>query len=249
MHIRRISVCAAAALLTTTLVSAQEASTTIFATYFRCNEAKEERADAIYKETVAPILEKQVKAGRLLTYGWSRHWMGGEWRRLEYMTGKDMNVMVEARDAYIDELIKQNAAAAEEFSAICPSHDDYVWTPGASSQAPEAVGRNRPAVGATTYFQCDSREDEADAIVKTAFAPVMNQQVKDGKIGSWVWLRHLLGGKYRRALVVDGASHAAMLSFWSGLAPALDAAQPQLSRRFTEICSSHSDYIWDLSSK
>ena len=249
MQIGRISVCAAAALLTTALVSAQDVPTTVFATYYRCNEAKEARADAIYKETVAPILEKQIKAGRLSSYGWSRHWMGGEWRRLEYMIGKDVNLMVEARDAYIDELTKQHAAATEEFSAICSSHDDYVWAMGATSQAPDNFGRNRPSVGASTYFQCDSREDEADAIMKTAFAPVMNQQVKDGKIATWTWLKHVLGGKYRRALIVDGASHQALLSFWTGLSPALDAAQPQMSRRFTEICSSHTDYIWDISSK
>jgi hypothetical protein len=249
MQMGRISVCAAAALLTTALVSAQDAPNTVFSTYYRCSEAKETRADAIYKETVAPILEKQAKAGRLLTYGWSRHWMGGEWRRVEYMIGKDMNTMVETRDAYIDELMKQHAAAAEEFSTICPSHDDYVWTTGATSQTPETAGRTRPPVSTTTYFQCDSREDEADAIVKAAFAPVLNQQVKDGRITTWTWLKHVLGGKYRRLLVVDGASHQAMLSFWSGLSPALDAAQPQMSRRFTEICSSHTDYIWDVSSR
>jgi hypothetical protein len=247
MHTRRISVCAAALLVTAAVVSAQEATSFVFGTYFRCNEAKEDRADAIYKETVGPILDKQVKAGHLATHGWSRHWMGGEWRRLEYLIGTDLNTMVAARDAYIDELIKQHAAAAEEFSSICPSHDDYVWTLGATSQTPDNMGRARPPVAASTYFQCDSREDEADAIVKTAFAPVFNQQVKDGKIASWTWLKHVMGGKYRRALVLDGASHAALLTFWSGVSPALEAAQPQLSRRFSEICSSHSDYIWDVS--
>lgn len=247
MHIRRVSVCAAAVLLAASVVSAQEASSFVFATYYRCSEATEARADAIFKEMAAPVLDKQVKAGHLLRYGWSRHWMGGEWRRLEYMIGTDMNTMVAARDAYIDELMKQNAASLEEFSAICPSHDDYVWTAGATSQAPDAVAANRPPVGSTTYFQCDSNEDEADAIVKTAFAPVLNQQVKDGKIASWTWLKHVMGGKYRRALVLDGASHAAVLSFWNSFSPALDKAQPELGRRFSEICSSHSDYIWDLS--
>ena len=190
-----------------------------------------------------------MKAGRLLAYGWSRHWLGGDWRRLEYIIGKDTDAMVDAREAYIDELTKQHAAATEEFGTICPSHDDYIWTTGATSQAPENVGRNRPAVGATTYFQCDSHEGEADAIVKAAFAPVLNQHVKDGKIASWTWLKHVAGGKYRRALVMDGASHKALLNYWKDLNAALDKAQPKLSERFSAICSSHSDYIWDLSSR
>jgi hypothetical protein len=249
MTFRRVSVCAAALLLTAAVLPAQEATGYVFGTYFRCNEAKEDRADAIFKETVAPILDEQVKVGRIQTYGWSRHWMGGEWRRLEYMIGSDLNAIVAARDAYIDKLMKEHAAAGEEMSSICPSHDDYVWTVGATSQTPEMMGRTRPTVGATTYFQCGASEDEADAIVKAAFAPVLNQQVKDGKIASWTWLVHVMGGKYRRALVLDGSSHAGMLSFWLGVSPTLEKTAPQMSRRFTEICPSHSDYIWDVTSK
>jgi hypothetical protein len=248
MHVRVVSVCAAAVVLAATVVPAEEATSYVIGQYFRCNEAKEERADAIYKETAAPILEKQVKAGSLTTIGWSRHWLGGEWRRLLYMIGTDLTKMVAARDAYIDELIKQHAPVAEEMSSICPSHDDYVWAVVAGSQPAGKVGTSRPAVAMTTYFQCGaSQEDEADAIVKTAFAPVFEQQVKDGKIASWAWIQHVLGGKYRRALVLDGSTHAGMLTFWNSVTPALEKAAPELGRRFNEICSSHTDYIWDLS--
>jgi hypothetical protein len=248
MHIRHISVCAAAALLTTAIVSAQEPTAFVFGTYYRCNEAKEDRADVIYKEAISPILDKAVKAGQFTSHGWNRHWMGGEWRRLEYMIGTDMNAMVAARDASIAELTKDHAAASEEFSSICSSHDDYVWARVAGSQPAASMGSNRPAVGMSTYFQCDAAsEDEADAIVKTAFAPVFDQQVKDGKIANWLWIQHLIGGKYRRALVLDGSTHAGMLTFWNAVSPALQKAAPELGRRFNQICSSHTDYIWDLS--
>lgn len=66
------------------------------------------------------------------------------------------------------------------------------------------------------------------------------------KIASWNWLEHRMGGKYRRLLVLDGADHKSMLKYWGVLAPALAAAQPNLSRRFNQICSSHTDYIWDM---
>jgi len=246
MHSRAVWAGVLAGLLMATVVSAQETTAYVFGTYYRCSEATEARADAIYKETVAPAVAKQVQAGHFTTAGWARHWMGGEWRRLEYFTGSNLDAMVDARDAYIEELMSQHAAANEEFSTICSSHDDYVWRVAASSQAPDTAGRSRAAVGVSTYFQCDSREDEADAIVKTAFAPVLNQHMKDGKIANWSWLEHAIGGKYRRALVLDLADHKAAVNYWNGLAASLAKAQPELSRRFGEICSSHSDYIWDL---
>jgi hypothetical protein len=85
-------------------------------------------------------------AGRIAAYGWATHWHGGEWRRLEYTTGTDMGKMVDSRRAVIDTLMKDNRKAMEEFSGICSSHDDYLWSSVATSQAPDAVGRDRAAV-------------------------------------------------------------------------------------------------------
>ena len=82
--------------------------------------------------------------------------------------------------------------------------------------------------------------------MKSAYAAVLNQQVKDGKVTSWSWLEHVMGGPVRRALVLDGPSHKGMLSFWSGLAKTLEAAAPDASKKFSAICHSHSDYVWDL---
>jgi hypothetical protein len=248
MSVRGISGLALAACLAAPLVTAQDAPTTyVFGTYYRCSEATEERADAIFKETVAPILQKEVAAGRISTYGWATHWHGGEWRRLEYTTGTDMAKMVDSRQAVIDTLTKEKRQAIEEFSSICPSHDDYLWSPVASSQAPGAVARDRAAVAMSTYFECDQgEEDEADEIVKSAYAPILNQHVKEGKIVSWNWMQHLSGGKYRRILVFDGTDHKSILAYWGTLSPALEKAHPDKSKRFSSICSSHTDYVWNI---
>jgi hypothetical protein len=101
----------------------------------------------------------------------------------------------------------------------------------------------------STYFECTAQEDEGDAIIKTAFAPVLNAAVKDGKLGSWNWLEHVFGGKYRRALVLDGASDKALMKYWAELWPAVNKANPELSRRFGEICNSHTDYLWEMAAK
>jgi hypothetical protein len=232
--------------LAASLVSAQDARMFVAATYYKCDVSSEDRADSIYRETITPLIQKQVDAGKLIMSGYGRHWIGGEWRRLEYVGATSISALVDARQAILAELLEgPSAEAAKEFDALCPSHDDYVWSSVASSQAPDAVGQSRAKVGMSTYFVCGSREAEADAIVKTAFAPVMNAHVKEGKIASWAWMEHVAGGKYRRILVIDVADHTSALEYWYALDQALGEANPQLSRRFNEICPSHTDYVWD----
>jgi hypothetical protein len=242
MRLGQICAVALVAGLAASAVGAQDTQTFVAGTYYRCDMASEDRADEIYKETIAPIVQKQVDAGKLAASGYARHWMGGEWRRLEYFGATSLSTLVEAREAIIGELIGSASKAAKEFDTICPGHDDYIWTSVTSSQAPEAVARDRAKVAMSTYFVCDSREKEADAIVKSAFAPVMNAHVKEGKIASWNWLQHVAGGEYRRILVIDAADHISVLDYDQ----ALTDAQSELSQRFTEICPSHTDYIWDM---
>jgi hypothetical protein len=219
------------------------------ATYYRCNETTEDRADAIFKESIEPLLKKQLEAGRFTAFGWSKHWLGGEWRRVEYLVGTDLDKLLDGRQAHIDALTTQQKKASDEFSGICTSHDDYLWSALASSQAPGEVARTRGAYGVSTYYECSSHEDEADAIVKAAYAPVLNQHVKDAKLVSWIWLRHMMGGKYRRALVLDTGDYKAAAKYWPVLGEALDQAAPAMAARFGEICHSHADYIWEMAGK
>lgn len=248
MGARLLCTMASAALLTVPAVEAQDAPTIVMATYYHCTQGKTDRVDSIYKERVVPIMKAEVAAGHIAAYGWAKHWEGAEWRRLEYMSGTDLDKMVDAREALIKKMeapeIKKDM---DEFDTICPNHDDYIWASVVGSQAAGDVGRVRSPVAMSTYFVCGAAgDDEADSIIKTAFAPILNQHVKDKKIASWNWLAHRMGGKYRRLLVFDGADHKSLLKYWGILAPALNAAQPTLSRRFNEICSSHTDYIWDM---
>jgi hypothetical protein len=249
MRKRILCSAAALALLAASSGWAQDSPTTfVMGTYYRCVQGDATRADAIYKEHVLPFLKAEQAAGRITAYGWAKHWEGGDWRRLEYVTGTDLDKMVDSRVALIKlGQAPEHAKATDEFDRVCSSHDDYIWSSKASSQAPDAVARVRSPFALSTYYECTSNEDEADAIVKTAFAPILNQHVKDGKIASWNWLEHRMGGKYRRAMVLDGASEKAILKYWGALSGEFDKAQPEFNRRFGEICSSHTDYIWDFS--
>jgi hypothetical protein len=227
-------------------VRAQEEPNTIFGAYYRCNQAEEARADTIYLEVMAPIWQKQVDAGRITTFGWARHWAGGAWRRLAYMVGTDRDMMIDARIAAIEEA-QTHREEMREFNSICSSHDDYIWLRVASSESRPTAAQDRPDVGLTSYMVCDSRENEADEIMQTAFSPILNRHVQAGDISSWSWLEHGVGGWYRRALVLDAADYKSMLDYWEKLWSDLEAEQPELLREFASICESHTDYVWDLS--
>jgi hypothetical protein len=225
----------------------EEPTAIVFAAYHRCNQAQESRADEIYAQVISPIMQTHQDAGRITAHGWARHWAGGAWRRLSYMVGTDMESLVEARDLYIEEVRANHADEVEEFNTICSSHDDYIWSSAATSQAPEEVAQERPAVGLSSYMMCDGREAQADAILKAAFAPIMDRHVAAGDISSWTWLEHRIGGWFRRALVFDAADYMSAINYWDKLWSDLDAEQPEMLREFGDICDSHVDYIWDLS--
>lgn len=232
--------------LSASMVPAQDAQPVAFGTYYRCNEATESRADEIYKELIEPAIEMQKQEGHLTAHGWGRHWMGGSWRRIGYIVAPDLESMVAARNGYFEAITGDNPNALEEFNTICSSHDDYIWQAVTGSQPAENVGTDRAPVGMSTYFECGPAEGEADAIVEGAVAGIMNKHVEEKKIGTWSWMRHMAGGKYRRALIFDGADHASVLQYWGQLVSALNESHPFAWQRFREACPSHTDYVWDL---
>ena len=244
----RFGIAAGIALACAPAAQAQEAPTSyLMLTYYRCAQGDVARADAIFKDQVVPLLKAAQSAGNITTYGWGKHVEGGEWRRLMLVAGPDLAKLADARDALTKSLTApEHAKAFEEFARVCPSHDDYIWRPKASSQPLDAVASTRSPFAMSTYFVCNSHEAEADAIVAAVFAGVLNQRVKDGTIDSWNWIEHMFGGQYRRALVVDGKDEKALLKNWATLQDDFEKASPDLARRLTDICDSHVDYIWDL---
>lgn len=250
MRISRTCVLSLAALLlAASAARAEEAAPTlIFGTYYRCTMGNEDRADAIFGEHMVPALKAEVAAGRIGGWGWGRHWLGGDWRRLYYVSGTDLDKIIDARDAMVAKMLGDEAhkKAMAEFNSVCSSHDDYLWEVAASGPGPAEPGLARGAVAVSTYFVCDSHEAEADAIVKGSLAPTMNRLAKEGKLGSWRWLEHRMGGRYRRALVLDSADHKSAMKVWPSLVATLEKEQSQMFARFGEICDSHSDYVWDI---
>ncbi len=95
--------------------------------YYVCNFAREQRADEIFTEVFAPVIDKHVALGHLNSWSWSEHDVGGRFRRLLVIDGADHKTILNMRDAIGSELESQHSDAFTEFSEICGGHTDYLW--------------------------------------------------------------------------------------------------------------------------
>jgi hypothetical protein len=146
-----------------------------------------------------------------------------------------------ARQAYGDDMDKTNPKARDEFNSICGSHDDYIWNRTLGS-AP-TPGAPAPAYLYSRYMGCDlSKEAEADMIMETSFAAIMNKHLAAGHISSWGWFTHNMGGTFRRILNWNAPDVMAALNAEEMIST--DMGNHPMYTTFTAACNSHSDYLW-----
>ena len=239
--IRTMVMSAAAGLVATAAVAQDTTPPFIMATYYRCDYVRQARADTLYKQVMVPVLDRQVKAGNLTAYGFSSHRIGGVFRRLETMTAPTLGQLIAAQDAVQADLQKTNPKGSAEFDAICGSHDDYIWQRVLGSTPNPATPA--PAYSYSRYLTCDmSKEGEADMIMQTALAPLLNKHVAAGHIMGWGWFTHNMGGTIRRILNWSGPNVMAVLNAEEMISN--DIAAHPLGSAFTAICNSHTDYVW-----
>lgn len=99
-----------------------------FSTYVQCDMSQEEKADEIFKEFFAPIYDRQMAQGNLVSWAWLQHNVGGDWRRLLTTTASDHKTMMKTRAAIVREMSGRKIERAQrEFDQICPRHNDYMW--------------------------------------------------------------------------------------------------------------------------
>lgn len=98
-----------------------------FSTYYVCDPAEEQRADAIVSADFASIMNGLVESGKLVNWAWLEHVIGGEYRRLYSMTAASHAAMLVARGEMAAAMRGDAAERFREFNTICPSHSDYMW--------------------------------------------------------------------------------------------------------------------------
>ncbi|NJO13141.1 MAG: hypothetical protein HC872_06395 [Gammaproteobacteria bacterium] len=76
------------------------------------------------------------------------------------------------------------------------------------------------------------------------FAPTYDKMVAEGKLTTWGWMEHIVGGKYRRLATMTAADVPALMAARSSIVEAMQ--NDPLASTLDDICGSHSDYIWDI---
>ena len=215
-----------------------------YATYFHCNASKEDAADTVM-ERDAPIIDKLVDDGTILAWGWISHNTGGDWRRVRYHQSDSIEgamTALGAINAAVEEVHGEDDPAGQAFAEACPRHDDYLWQVDAGN-----VGVERGTVGFSVYHFCDiNREERADEIVKESIAPIFDKMVEDGKLTTWGWQSHVIGGRIRRLQTMTATDIGALLSARQESIQLIYEDNEEAGTEFSQICGNHLDYVWDL---
>ncbi len=227
--------------------AAQEEDETayIYASYWQCGQGLGD-AVATLRDDWSPIIQKHVDAAHVSAWGVLTHHTGPEWSLATYHVGEDLNALNTALDNTQSEYFEAHPEEGARFGEVCPTHEDYIWTTGAGSEPGAAIAQNRPSVGMSVYYVCEEgREAVADLIVEQVFGPAYDRQVAEGRLNSWGWLSHFVGGKYRRLLVTDGADRASVLEARTRVIED-DSVDPALAAEFNDVCNGHTDVLWNI---
>jgi hypothetical protein len=237
-----IALCLLALAVSVQAQESEESTMFIYATYFICEPNGEERADEVMKTVNAPVYDQMVKEGIITGWGWVAHHTGGKWRRIQYYQAPTVGGLLDAQAEMGKRLDGKNEQADEDFGRICSMHDDYIWERESGTS-----GGGRGDAGFSVYYRCDeSREDRADEIFKKDLGPIFDKYVKEGKLTSWGWNSHWVGGAYRRLQTMTAANHKDLLKARAELIDEMYAEDNKAGIEFNSICGSHSDYMWNI---
>jgi hypothetical protein len=222
------------------VAGAQATSSYTYATYFYCDVAQQDRADEIVEQLNKPAFDAALSGGTISAWGWLKHHTGGKWRRVQYYSASSIDALLGAQTK-IDEqtdATSKGKALGKEFGTACKSHDDYIWRTIAGSTT------SRGAAGISVYYVCDvNREEQADALMQRVYAPMYDKMVADGKLASWGWMQHIVGGEYRRMATMTAKDTSSLMAARAAVVAAMQ--DDPLSSVLDDICGSHADYIWE----
>lgn len=218
----------------------EPAETFVYGTYHVCDVTQQDRADEIFEKLDKPVYDAAVADGSLSAYSYYAHHTGGKWRRGVFYVAGSIDALLDAQEKIGSQIEANNEKLSREYGKICNKHEDYIWRRVAGT-----VGTTEPGKAVfSTYYVCDSRETQADALVTQVFAPAYDKLVADGALTSWGYLEHIVGGHIRRVATMTSKDMKSLMAARSKLNAAL--TDNPLGDTFTEICDAHEDYMWDV---
>jgi hypothetical protein len=232
--------CLLLAVTNNALAADEPAETFVYGTYNVCDVTQQERADEIFAKLDKPIYDAAVADGTISGYSHYAHHTGGKWRRGTFYAAGSIQALLDAQDKIGEQIDAKNAKLSTEYSKICNKHDDYIWRSVAGK-----VGKTEPGKAVfSTYYVCDSREKQADALVEQVFAPIYDKLVDDGALTSWGYLEHIVGGHIRRLVSMTAGDMKSLMAARTQLISIM--MDNPLTDTFTEICDAHDDYMWEV---
>ncbi len=74
-------------LFSVSCMAQEEEATSVFiySTYYCCDVATQDAMDAIVAATEAPVFDQWVEDGKMIGWGYYKHYFGGRSRRLQYI--------------------------------------------------------------------------------------------------------------------------------------------------------------------
>jgi len=210
-----------------------------YATYFYCG-GDLDRVD----EIIAADAERMngfVEDGTIMGWGWLEHHTGGQWQRAQYYQADSIEGLLNAYDAMADGDDDAEDDSAD-FGEICPSHEDYIWQVDAGSNSD-----TRGAAGFSVYYVCDlDKEQRAGELVDEHIGPILDGFVDDGKLSSWGWSTHLVGGKFRALQTMTASDMPSLMAARGDVIAAVYAEENEAGAEFSQICGPHVDYLWNI---
>jgi len=230
-------------LVQTTNLEAKDADDTyVYATYFKCDTSKEKEVDAIVEKKWAPVYEKAVASKVIKNWSYLKHHTGGQWRRVTVSTASSIGELLTAQDTIGEMMDAAKIDPNNAFGAACNSHDDYIWK---VEDGNRTVRAGKASI--SVYQICNmEKEKRADEIINKVYAPIFNANVGEGKLTSWGWLSHQVGGKYRRLFTMSASNYTDLMETRAHILESLYGDKgPDEAKELSEICTSHTDYLWD----
>jgi hypothetical protein len=225
---------------TTAMAQESDGGNYVYSTYYYCDVSGQDRVDEIIEKLDKPIYDAAVDDGTITAWGYLAHHTGGKWRRAEYHMAPTLEALFTSQATIGERIDAKNEKMAKEAGQICNAHDDYVWRLVAGN---EDAGK-RGSIGFSVYYVCDGREAQADALVKSVVAPIYDRLITEGKLVSWGWAEHVIGGEYRRLATMTARDLATLLKARTEAVQSME--DEALGDMFDEICGTHTDYIWEI---
>lgn len=223
--------------------SGEQPTAYAYATYYVCDVATQGNMDNIVRANEAPVFDRWVEEDKLSAWGYLSHFTGGRWRRAQFHVSPTLEDALRVQAEIFSEIYSDNREGGQARAEACEAHDDYIWAVNQGT----AIPADRGKASLSVYYLCDSsREIRADRIFEEGIAPSLEQFREDGKIRTWSWQSHVLGGPFRRLLIVTGDDYAVLSRVRRDAMRSLYESSAEGGREFSEICNSHEDYLWDI---